>query len=78
MEELSGRGSRRPSKDADEREGKVAVEGGVQKRWLRQRSLERQIRETDEVFWEGRTDTEEKEKKNERSFSESFEGKSIG
>ena len=34
MEELSGRGSRRPLGGTDEREGKVAVEGVVQKRWL--------------------------------------------
>ena len=40
MEKLPRRGSRRPSGGADEREGKVAVEGVVQKRWLLQRSLE--------------------------------------
>ena len=32
MEELSGRGSRMPLGGADEREGKVAAEGSVQKK----------------------------------------------
>ena len=46
MEELFGRGSRRPLGGADEREGKAAAEGVGQKRWLRQRSLERKIRKS--------------------------------
>ena len=37
----------------------MAAEGVGQKRWLQQRSLGRQIREKEEVFWEKKREKEE-------------------
>ena len=48
MREKKG-GCRRSGAEKEQTE-KVAAEGRGQKKWLRQRSLGRQIRETEEVF----------------------------
>ena len=72
MGELSGRGSRRPSRGTDEREGNVAAEGGVQERWLRQRSLGRQKSEIKEE-----KERREKKGKTRGGFSEKEEGTTL-
>ena len=61
MEELSGGGSHRPSGGADEREEKVVAKGVVQERWLRQRSLERQIQKKKDIYSEKRRRKEKRE-----------------
>ena len=76
MEELSRRGSRRPSGGADEREEKVAAEGVVQKGGCgRDRWKGKKNRKTRGGFLKGGGDNIVEEQRN---FSESFEGKSIG
>ena len=54
----------------------MAAEGVGQKRWLQQRSLGRQIREKEEVFWEKKREKEEE--KNGGVFLRVSEGKRYG
>ena len=55
-----------------ETEGKVVAEGVGQKRWLQQRSLGRQFRETDEVLEKEKKKEEERRREQKRRKTKSI------